>query len=134
MSANDKEMVKFLLRGFAILSKIISCYDSPSGMQETIDFASRSLDRIESTTALRVGRKFKDVDPWKGVKLKKDVHIERLTRFTIELVWFSMKFGQFVNAMRRAWGRKEIDFIHESAVYDQEVRHGKSQAEEELPS
>lgn len=129
MAASDKEMVKLLIRGFAILSKLTSCYNLSEGMQDAIQFTSRSLDRISETTKVRTGRKFKNVDPWKGVGMKKDVHIDRISDYTIEMVWFAMKFSRIVNGIRKAWGRKEMDFLRESAAYDLEVKRGERQSE-----
>jgi hypothetical protein len=46
MMKSDETMVRLLIRGFTILSKLLGCFRVSKGMSQAISFTSKNLKRI----------------------------------------------------------------------------------------
>ena len=113
MTKDDRMMVKLLVRGFTILSRLTRCFETPRGMGDAINFTAANLDRISASD---------DPKTWESTRLKRDVPIDTLTDLAIQLVWFANKFALQVNAIRQVMGYLHVDWNVESGKYEKE--HG----------
>jgi hypothetical protein len=121
MMKSDETMVRLLIRGFTILSKLLGCFRVSKGMSQAISFTSKNLKRINDEGDEKV---------WKEVRFAGDVPIDTLSRLGVELLWMANKLNVQINQTRSAMGYMQVNFEREAIAYDLEVEAGRKEANE----